>query len=162
MIETILVPKERQAIFSREVMNDIQKRLEVKINREGNTVLINGEGLGLYKAKMAVKAIARGFSPERIEKLYEEDSIIDVIDLGNMKENRLKIIKSRIIGTRGKTRKKIEEASEAIISVYGKTIALIGTYEQIQIAKEAINMIISGLGHKTVYIYLEKVTNKND
>jgi len=42
------------------------------------------------------------------------------------------------------------------VSVYGKTVALIGDMERIQIAKEAVEMILEGVRHKSVYAFLEK------
>ena len=46
------------------------------------------------------------------------------------------------------------------ISVYGKTVSLIGDMERIQIAKEAVQMILDGVRHKSVYAFLEKKKNK--
>ena len=44
------------------------------------------------------------------------------------------------------------------ISIYGKTVAIIGDMEQIHIAKEAVEMILNGVRHKTVYAFLERKT----
>ena len=68
----------------------------------------------------------------------------------------MKIIKSRLIGTKGKTRISIEECSGCFISIYGKTVSIIGKYEQINIAREAINMIIRGSKHSKVYSFLQQ------
>ena len=42
------------------------------------------------------------------------------------------------------------------ISVYGKTVSLIGYPEQIKVAREAIEMLIKGTPHNTVYAFLER------
>ena len=42
------------------------------------------------------------------------------------------------------------------ISVYGKTVGIIGTVEQVKIAREAIEMIIKGVSHESVFSFLEK------
>jgi ribosomal RNA assembly protein len=42
------------------------------------------------------------------------------------------------------------------MSVYGKTVSVIGTPEQNQIARTAIEMLIEGANHGSVYSYLEK------
>ena len=46
------------------------------------------------------------------------------------------------------------------ISIYGKTVSLIGKIENIQMAREAIEMILEGSRQKTVYAYLEKMHDK--
>jgi len=46
------------------------------------------------------------------------------------------------------------------ISIYGKTVSLIGKIENVQMAKEAINMILEGSRQKSVYAYLEKMHDK--
>jgi len=42
------------------------------------------------------------------------------------------------------------------VSVYGKTVSIIGEIEHLQIAKEAVEMILKGSRHKTVYSFLER------
>jgi ribosomal RNA assembly protein len=56
----------------------------------------------------------------------------------------------------GKTRKIIEELTDANICVYGHTISIIGNIEQAQAAREAIQMLINGSQHSTVYRYLHR------
>jgi ribosomal RNA assembly protein len=71
-------------------------------------------------------------------------------------ESDIKRIKGRIIGAEGKTRKLIEELSEADVVVYGHTVGLIGSFEQVDTAHNAVQMIIEGCQHHTVYNYLQK------
>ena len=40
--------------------------------------------------------------------------------------------------------------------VYGHTVGLIGTFEQVDAARNAIQMIIQGSQHHTVYAFLQK------
>lgn len=61
-----------------------------------------------------------------------------------------------MIGTGGKTRAIIEELTGSYLSVYGDTISIIGDYLAVTYAEEAINMIINGKKHRTVYAFLEK------
>ena len=105
-----------------------------------------------------MKAIARGFSPLRAYKLLNEDNYLEIIDLSDhlSTPKAVKRIKGRVIGKGGKTRKLIEERTGALISVYGKTIAIIGDGISLSIAKKAIGMLIKGANHSTVYTYLEQ------
>ena len=63
--------------------------------------------------------------------------------------------KSRIICKYGKTREIIVDMAEVDMAIYGKTVSLIGGLENIQIAKEAVEMIFNGSRHKSVYGFLE-------
>jgi ribosomal RNA assembly protein len=157
MIESVLIPQDRKKVLTKEVMDHIGNKLNLNVSRKDNTVYIDGEGLELFQAKSIIKAIGRGFSPERAYRLLDLDETLDVVELKKLGERRALTIKSRIIGTNGKTRKKLEEYSGASISIYGNTIALIGTFEQIQSAKEAVMMFIKGVKHTTVYKFLEQV-----
>ena len=114
----------------------------------------------LFRAKEVVTAIGRGFAPDHAFRLLDDEEIIfDVIDLREIvgkSPSDLKRLKGRVIGKEGKTRKIIEELSEANISVYGHTIAIIGYPDQAAIAREAVSMLIRGSLHGTVYRFLHK------
>lgn len=157
ILETVSVPKDRiKVIKDRPIKQKIEKTLHVEIKFEDNLIEINGEGIELFQAKNIVKAIGRGFSPEKSFRLFDEEEVLEIIQLTGFKDKKMKIIKSRLIGTKGKTRRAIEECSGCFISIYGKTVCIIGKYEQINIAKEAINMIIRGSKHSKVYGFLQQ------
>ena len=63
--------------------------------------------------------------------------------------------KGRIIGKNGKTRELITELAEVDMAVYGKTVSLIGEMDNVMVAKEAVEMLLNGSRHKTVYAFLE-------
>lgn len=150
-----MVPQNRiKVIKDAKTRSQITKSLNVKLSFQENSALIEGEGLELYQAKNIVKAIGRGFSPENAFRLLKEDEMIETIELNQINENKLKIIKSRLIGTNGKTWKMIENFSGCCLSIYGKTVSIIGNYEQLNIAREAIQMIIRGSKHSKVYSFL--------
>jgi len=106
-----------------------------------------------------VRAIGRGFSPDRGFALLEEEMLmLDVIDLSrvcNTKSDMARI-KGRIIGKDGRTREITEKLTGVGISIYGKTVAIIGNPDQIRIARAAIEMLMDGAPHGAVYGYLEK------
>lgn len=115
--------------------------------------------LGVWNANHIVKAIARGFNPEVALKLVSDDYYLEVISLpiyiGKSKK-ALARYKSRIIGTEGKTREIIMQMAEVDMAIYGKTVSLIGEMDNIMVAKEAIEMILKGSRHKSVYEFLER------
>ena len=157
ILESILVPQDRiKVVKDKPVKQKIEKTINVKMQFNDNLVEINGEGIELFQAKNIVKAIGRGFSPQRAFRLFDEEEVLEIIELSGFKDNKMKIIKSRLIGTKGKTRRVIEECSGCFISIYGKTVSIIGKYDQINIAKEAINMIVRGSKHSKVYSFLQQ------
>jgi ribosomal RNA assembly protein len=143
-----------------------KKKLEEKskshlsIDSKEGLVIIEGEDtLGVLRAVETVNAINRGFSPERSFCLLEdEDLLLDVIDLSGIADTprQLDRLRGRIIGKDGKSREQIEDMTQVSISVYGKTIALIGLPEQMKVAKAAIDMLIQGVPHEMVFSFLEK------
>jgi ribosomal RNA assembly protein len=50
----------------------------------------------------------------------------------------------------------IEVGSDTYISIFGSQISIIGELEEIRSAKEAINLLIQGSKHGTVYRLLEQ------
>jgi ribosomal RNA assembly protein len=115
-----------------------------------------------FKAIEIISAISKGFSPERAYRLLAEDilQLIDIRDYAGNSANSIQRIKGRIIGEGGKSRKTIEELTGANISVYGHTIGLIGSFEEIKIATEAVSMIAKGSSHKIVYNMLQVARRK--
>jgi ribosomal RNA assembly protein len=125
--------------------------VEIKVNQDQPDVSV------MFTVKNIVKAIGRGFSPKKALMLQDEDNDIMVIDLEEYvgtSKNAQKRVRGRIIGKEGKSRELLEELTECQVSVYGGTVALIGPYEMLQMAKEAVEMLLNGSFHKTVWNHL--------
>ena len=148
------------------VKEEIMRRTNTRITIDSKmgTVIIepaspSTTALQLMKARDIVRAIAYGFSPERAFRLLDEDQILIIIDLRQYvgdRPNHLQRVKGRIIGEEGKARRTIEEVTGTYISIYRDYVAIIGDYESANIAKEAIEMLIQGRQHSTVYRFLER------
>ena len=127
------------------------------------TVRSNSVEADPFRAANVVEAVARGFSPPRALKLLEEDMVLEIIDLkdyAGKSENSLERIKGRIIGLRGKSRRVIEELTKCYVSVYGKTVAIIGEPTEARLAKDAVENLASGSQHKSVYNMLQRERTK--
>jgi len=126
---------------------------EVTIDESGAT-----DPVLALKARDIVQAVARGFSEERAFRLLDEDAYIEILDIKDFahSKNRITQIRARLIGTRGKTRRIIEELTGVDVSVWGHTAALIGGPFEMGIAREAVIMLLRGSEHKTVYRFLER------
>lgn len=148
---------------------DIKRKIEnltqtiLDIDSSEGTITISpkedmGDPLGVWKTNNIVKAIGRGFSPELAFKLNEDDTYLEVIKLSDYlgkSKKALSRYKGRIIGRDGKTRDIIIKMGEVSLVVYGKTVSIIGNIENVLIAKEAVEMILNGSRHKSVYSFLE-------
>ena len=165
----VKIPKERVGVLvgpEGKTKQYIEEKLQVKldIDKEGSVKIVLEESCNdpslLLRAKDLVTAIGRGFPPETAFRLIRnEDDIFDLIDLRGIfgrSESDIKRIKGRIIGTEGKTRKLIEELTEADVVGYGHTVGIIGSYTEADAARNAVQMIIDGCEHHTVYTYLQK------
>jgi ribosomal RNA assembly protein len=125
--------------------------VSVKLEGEDAPLLLRGIEV--------VQAINRGFSPERAFVLLDdEDLLLDVIDLSGLTDSprQLDRLRGRIIGKDGRSREQIEHMTECDVSVFGKTVTIIGLPEHIKIARSAIDMLLQGLPHEMVFAFLER------
>jgi ribosomal RNA assembly protein len=142
----------------------IERSLGVDLEIEsdaGNVIISLSPGQDdvsvLLIAANIVKAVGRGFSPQRAMRLSEEDwelSILDLEEYVGTSRSAQERVKGRIIGKAGRSREIIEELTETHISIYGGTVAIIGHVEALPAAMEAVEMLIRGSFHKTVWNYL--------
>ncbi len=157
MISKILIPEKRVAVLigrNGRVKKDVEKATNVKIKIDGE-ITISGDAVDLMTAENVIKAIGRGFSPENAAKLLDENNTLCIIPLPDNRKELIRV-RARLIGTRGKARRNIETLTGTSISVYGKTVSAIGSYENIEKAKEAIEKLIAGSPHRNVYKSLEQ------
>ena len=125
--------------------------VEIKVNEGQPDVSV------LFTVKNIVQAIGRGFSPKNAMNLQDEEKDIRRIELEEYvgtSRNAQNRVRGRIIGKEGKSRELLEELTECLVSVYGGTVGLIGPYEMLPVAKEAVEMLVNGSFHKTVWNHL--------
>jgi len=166
----VRIPKERVGVVigpDGTTKKNIEEKLsvELEIDSDAGDVHISvsenaTDPSTLFRAKDVVTALGRGFSPEHAFRLVrDEDVLMELIDLRaafGKSEADLKRVKGRIIGLNGKTRRIIEELTDANVAVYGHTVGVIGALEQVQVAREAIEMLVRGSMHSTVYRFLHR------
>ena len=91
-------------------------------------------------------------------KLLEESNALHVMNLqefAGKSPDQMERIKGRIIGEGGKARTNMENLSSTSISVYGKTVSVIGSPNQLKIVIDALSSLSSGSMHGSVYNKLE-------
>ncbi|MBI2541288.1 RNA-processing protein [Candidatus Woesearchaeota archaeon] len=159
------VPKNRVAVVigkEGSIKKEIEEATKTKLSidsKEGDVFVSGEDALGLYAAREIIKAIGRGFNPDIAKLLLKPDYIFEVVDVsefvGKSKEAMLRL-KGRVIGKEGKSRRLIEELAECNISVFGKTISIIGLPESTSNARQAIESLLRGSTHANVYKWLER------
>ncbi|HYC12381.1 MAG TPA: KH domain-containing protein [Nitrososphaerales archaeon] len=169
--QTVRVPVERVgAVIGREgsTKKSLESDLGVQLSvdsREG-LITVRSQGAGgtdPFTALRVIEAIGRGFSPQHARLLLREGAAFEVIDLrgyAGRSSRSLERIRGRVIGLRGKSRRVIEELTRCHISVYGRTVAIIGEASEVQLASEAVKLLASGSQHRTVYNTLQKARSK--
>lgn len=158
------VPASRVAVLigiSGSIKKRVEENTKTKItidSNEGDVFLMGDDALGLYTAREIITAIGRGFNPEIALQLLKPDYAFEQLNLNDVvkSKNSLIRVKGRIIGTNGKSRKLIEELTDCRISVFGKTISIIGRIEYVSVCRKAIEKLIQGSQHSSVYRFLEK------
>ncbi len=145
------------------VKDKIEKSGDVKLDIDSNngviTVFQKNDAVKAMLSLNVIQAIARGFNPEKAMLLFDENMqliVISIKEYANKNSKRISEIKGRLIGREGHTREIIEELTRTYVSISGNTVSIIGDFVSIQYSREAINMLLQGRKHKTVYSYLEK------
>lgn len=164
------IPKDRVGALigpDGTVKAGIEKKLGVELTIDSEsgdvTITLNPEAQDpsvLFRAREVITAIGRGFSPDRAFRLVrDEDAALEVIDLREIfgrSESELQRVRGRIIGQEGKTRRIIEELTDAEVSVHGHTVSIIANSDEMDIARQAVQMLLRGSQHSTVYNFLNR------
>lgn len=168
----IKIPKQRIGVLigkNGETKTQIEQlsNTTLLINSEEGEVTIDdhqsNEPFLSYIVEDVIKAIGRGFSPDQALELFQEDTeffLFNLHDYIGKKDNHITRIKSRVIGTEGKTKKTLEHLTSAHICIYGHTIGIIAHFHSMDILKKALDMLITGSKHASVYRYIEREMKK--
>lgn len=164
--EIVRIPAERvKVLLGKEGQTKelIEKKcgIRLKVDAEGE-ITITGESENVFFYKDIIKAIGRGFNPQKALKLTKSDYQFYLFHLKEHLngEKAIKRIKGRIIGHDGKMREEIESAAQCDLSVFGNTVAIIAPMDSMPYAKEAVGMLIKGAKHSTVYAFLGKARRR--
>ncbi len=169
----IIIPTERIGVLigkSGKIKSEIERACSVKLEIDSETgeTLISSVGkvedIQPFKAVEIITAIGRGFSPRNAMKLLEGENTLHVIDLREFvgkSPNQVERIKGRIIGEDGKARRNMERLSDTYISVYGRTVSIIGATSKLKLAVDAISSISNGSMHGSVYNKLESARRRD-
>jgi ribosomal RNA assembly protein len=141
--------------------------LKIDIDSEQGEIVLDEhkaeDPLMLIKIENIITAIGRGFSPQNAFLLFNDDAdffVFDLYDYVGRKETHVKRLKSRIIGSEGKTKRVLESLTGSKISVYGHTISILSDIIKMNVMKKSIDMLLTGSKHATVYRFVENEIKK--
>jgi len=160
--EQVLIPKARVGVLlgSKGVTRKRIARLgkvKLSVDSKDGSVEINGSVENCWIAKKVVEAIGRGFNPDIAIKLFKDTydfALLDLRDFGGGTKKKQYSMKSRIIGTEGKTKRNIERYTGSDISIFGKTVGIIGPADTIELARRSIEIILEGSKQGTALRWL--------
>ncbi|MFW3147087.1 MAG: KH domain-containing protein [Thermoplasmatota archaeon] len=168
MVYRLKVPKDRVGVLigrNGEILKDLMDRCgaEIEVESETGEVILyddrSEDSYMAYRMRDVLRAIGRGFSPENALKLLEDEMYyeeFDIREFSGKSRKRSMQVRSRLIGTGGKTRKLIEDLTDCQLSIKGNTVAIIGDLEGLKIASKAVTMLLTGSEHSTVYSFMER------
>jgi len=168
----IRIPEDRIGVLigrSGKTKSKIEETCSVKLDidsKNGEVQVLSkivDEQFQAFKALEIITAIGRGFSPEKAMLLLVGDNILHVMNLQEFvgkSTDQMERIKGRIIGEKGKARTNMENLTSTLISIYGKTVSIIGSPNQLKNTIDAISSLSSGSMHGSVYSKLEAVKRR--
>ncbi|MCX6820349.1 MAG: KH domain-containing protein [Candidatus Aenigmarchaeota archaeon] len=161
MIDSVIMPERRMAMLrrNRRLLDKLEELAEVHINvRDGVTFEADDPIMGM-RVKQVLTAFGRGFGMDDALNLLDEEqelSLVEITEYSGKSPNRLTDLKGRVIGREGKSKNIIERFTGTHVVIQGKTVGIIGRWQSVQVAREAVRMLLEGHKHGTVFRYLEE------
>ena len=138
-------------------LNVLKDKLKIKITVDENIVTIEGEQYDEYMAKDVMEALSLGFSVRDSLSLLNENRELKVLNLkGYVNRHALNRVISRIIGKEGRAKRKFEGLTNTHICIHESKVGIIGEYDDVELAVNALLKLINGSPHNNVYYYIEK------
>ncbi len=166
----LMIPKKRVGVLigkDGKAKRQLEELMGVKLSvtHEGLVDVTGKDALNVWKAKHMVLGIARGFNLSDVECLTDDEHTLIVVNLQDLlgkNEKTMERFKARIIGKDGRAKKRIEDETNTHLAVFGKTVSVVGRGDNVEDAREAIEMILDGKMHNTVFKFLELNRAKRD
>ena len=161
MLKFLFSAKEIGRILGKNKKNKqiLEKVLNIKLRIYRDSVSIESrkDAFDEYIVSKIIEAMALGFDIFLALKLKDIDYELKKIDIKlYVKPSRLNIVKGRIIGQKGKTKKVIERLSECKIILSDHIVAIIGKIKNVEMTYQAIITLIRGSPQSKVYALLER------
>ncbi len=138
--------------------NHLEGVLNVVIKIRGKKISFEGTPLAEYETSMVLDAINFGFPVDTALMLKDEDFIFHKIGLKDFtrRKNR-KVVRGRIIRTKGRTRQTIENLSNCKMFIKENEVGIICNADEIEYVLTGIKNLIRGSKQANVYKFLERI-----
>jgi KH domain-containing protein len=158
MVQEIYTPNLKEILRSK---SRFEKDLNIKLSNKGHNIFVEGSPEREFIAMEVLEAINLGFSADRALELNQDDFMLQTVHIKDLtKRQDLERIRARIVGTKGKTLKTLNNLTKCDLSVYNNEIGIIGPADEIENAVQAITSIIQGSKQSNVYSRLERLRKK--
>lgn len=146
-----------------ETKAKIEDATHTKLEINKGTIKISGKNiLDVETASKIISAISLGFAPRNAIKLNDPNTLLIPLSFKHKNKNRQKVIAGRIIGKQGKIRKKIERLCGVSLVIDASKVYILGSTENTNLAKNAIEQIIEGSKHGAVIGWLQEKSHKKE
>jgi len=135
----------------------LEKELSVKISVDGKKISVDGGGVDEYEARLVFDAIDFGFTVKQALLLKDEEMRFRKVHIKDYTKRNLEDVKARIIGTKGKAKRTMEEISNCKILINDYDVGVIGYIEDVEHVVTAIIHVIRGSKQSNMYSYLERM-----
>ncbi len=156
--EVVNIPKDRIAALigskaSNKKQVETRGKCKLRISSSGTVTIQTSDVENLLSVKQVVEAIGRGFNPEAAVLLFRDEYALEILEMNAYTKSkaRLATLRARVIGLKGAARRKLEQITGTAICIYGKTIGIIGKSEDAYLAQRAMEMILEGSNHVSVF-----------
>jgi ribosomal RNA assembly protein len=141
----------------------IENKIKIKISFGNGKISILGNELNEFLVEKIIQAIDFGFYPEDALLLKNEDFVLEFIDIKeHTRRKNLKDVRARIIGTKGKAKKTLENLTGAVIFIKSNQIGVIVDSKHLDMTIQAIESLIRGSKHGNVFSYIERQNSPKD
>jgi len=153
-MRTIIVQNMRKI---KKAVPVIEDKIKIKISFGKDRISLKGSELNEFLVEKIVQAVDFGFKVNDALLLKNEDFVLEFIEVKeHTKRKNLKDVRARLIGTKGKARKTIENLTGAVIVINNNDVGVIVDSDHLDSVIQAIKSIIHGARHGNVFSYLEK------
>jgi ribosomal RNA assembly protein len=160
MFDFVLLPEEKLKLLksNKKISQNLESMCSCKFHFSDVVEIDCDDPLRTLRIKEVLKAFGRGFAIDDCLNLLDESyslEIIEVPEFSGKSRNRQIELKGRVIGREGKSKNLIEKYAQVKLAIYGKTISIIGKWDRVNVAREAVEMLLNGRLHGGVFRFLE-------
>lgn len=157
-METFFCKRAREIEKEKE---KLERKLGVKLTIKGKKITFEGQAFEEYEASTIFEAFNFGFPLDVALTLKDEDMTFKSLSIKDFTRRvDLETVKSRLIGTQGRTRRTLENIADCHIRIQDNEVGIIGSAAEVEYTITAITNLIRGSKQANVYRFLERINTQ--